>query len=479
MFGKIIFQFILIIGLHIWMFFVLPSTTERNFNAKRPPVLYYMIKCFYLLFSAYQIRCGYPSRILGNFLTKDFTMLNFAGFKIFLNIPFLMELRTLMDWVWTDTSMTLFDWLKMEDIFANIYQLKCGRQLESDLPAPRGQKKGPMVKYLMGGGMILLIIAVIWFPLALFAFSNTVGKPNRPEDVSVSLRIGPYESVYSMSAQGSDIIELNNNDWDNILRRYQKNKAAVTFLSNYEPSDVAAVILGSNSSTIWNISPPDKARLLQDLKENKTLTSRFRYSVKRQSPSKESSGSADDEHTFDFKGNDTIGMQLRDMLSNTTAKLSVIMPFMMPKFLKVKNSGSLQPIHQLIKGAEEDDSQINYRNLTLKLYEQSESQGVTTSNNFANLWWEVTELCDEDYNKKEGGNSLYSDCNKHVTMYMFNDKIFPSTIGAIAAGGKFFDFINLFWLMLTFKFRHHWVVHHLDIRVFTNASRNRFLRIEL
>lgn len=58
MFGKIIFQFILIVGLHIWMFFVLPSTTERAFNATRPPVMYYMIKCFYLLFSAYQIRCG-------------------------------------------------------------------------------------------------------------------------------------------------------------------------------------------------------------------------------------------------------------------------------------------------------------------------------------------------------------------------------------------------------------------------------------
>jgi piezo-type mechanosensitive ion channel component 1/2 len=144
MFGKIIFQIILIFGLHIWMFFVLPKTTERSFNATRPPVMYYMIKCFYLLFSAYQIRCGelcksfcfsfssdfifdflgYPTRILGNFLTKGFGMLNFAGFKVFINIPFLMELRTLMDWVWTDTSMTLMDWLKMEDIFQNIYQLK-------------------------------------------------------------------------------------------------------------------------------------------------------------------------------------------------------------------------------------------------------------------------------------------------------------------------------------------------------------------
>lgn len=58
MFGKIIFQIVLIFGLHIWMFFVLPSTTERMFNATRPPIIFYMIKCLHLLFSAYQIRCG-------------------------------------------------------------------------------------------------------------------------------------------------------------------------------------------------------------------------------------------------------------------------------------------------------------------------------------------------------------------------------------------------------------------------------------
>lgn len=58
MFGKIIYQIVLIFGLHFWMFFILPSTTERIFNATRPPILYYMVKCTHLLFSAYQIRCG-------------------------------------------------------------------------------------------------------------------------------------------------------------------------------------------------------------------------------------------------------------------------------------------------------------------------------------------------------------------------------------------------------------------------------------
>jgi hypothetical protein len=79
MFGKIIFQIILIVGLHIWMFFILPSTTERSFNATRPPVMYYMIKCFYLLFSAYQIRCGEFSSLK---LELSRSLLNFLIFRI-------------------------------------------------------------------------------------------------------------------------------------------------------------------------------------------------------------------------------------------------------------------------------------------------------------------------------------------------------------------------------------------------------------
>ena len=36
----------------------------------------------------------------------------------------------MLDWVCTDTTLTLFHWLKMEDIYANIYVLKCYRESE-------------------------------------------------------------------------------------------------------------------------------------------------------------------------------------------------------------------------------------------------------------------------------------------------------------------------------------------------------------
>lgn len=54
---------------------------------------------------------------------------------------------------------------------------------------------------------------------------------------------------------------------------------------------------------------------------------------------------------------------------------------MMPKFLKVKNSGALKPAHQLIKETETDDDEGNYRNLSLKLYE------TKTSNDAPSIIW--------------------------------------------------------------------------------------------
>lgn len=43
--------------------------------------LWYFVKCIYFTLSAYQIRCGYPTRILGNFLTKKYNHLNLFLFQ--------------------------------------------------------------------------------------------------------------------------------------------------------------------------------------------------------------------------------------------------------------------------------------------------------------------------------------------------------------------------------------------------------------
>lgn len=96
--GKFIFQVILVIFVHIWVFFALPYVTKLSFSENKAAQVWYFVKCIYFGFSSRQIRCGYPTRILGNFLTKGYSYVNLVLFKGFLLVPFLLELRSLMDW---------------------------------------------------------------------------------------------------------------------------------------------------------------------------------------------------------------------------------------------------------------------------------------------------------------------------------------------------------------------------------------------
>lgn len=85
--------------------------------------------------------------------------------------------------------------------------IQCQRRAETEYPQPRGEKKSPITKYLVGGGCLIAIIALIWFPLVLFALGNTVGQANLPYDVTLNVRINAYQPIYTMSAQNNSIFK--------------------------------------------------------------------------------------------------------------------------------------------------------------------------------------------------------------------------------------------------------------------------------
>uniref|UniRef100_A0A672MF10 Piezo type mechanosensitive ion channel component 1 (Er blood group) n=1 Tax=Sinocyclocheilus grahami TaxID=75366 RepID=A0A672MF10_SINGR len=265
--GKLIFQVILVFGIHLWMFFILPAVTERMFNHNSVAQLWYFFKCIYFTLSAYQIRCGYPTRILGNFLTKKFNHLNLFLFQGFRLVPFLVELRAVMDWVWTDTTLSLSNWMCVEDIYANIFIIKCSRETEKKYPQPKGQKKKKIVKYGMGGLIILFLICIIWFPLLFISLvKSVVGVVNHPVDVTVTVRLGGYEPLFTMSVQQQSIQPFKEQSaFPLVSNTVMCPQVAMQFITMYSYEDIVTANIEGSSGSVWRISPPSRQELIKEL----------------------------------------------------------------------------------------------------------------------------------------------------------------------------------------------------------------------
>ncbi|XP_037802529.1 LOW QUALITY PROTEIN: piezo-type mechanosensitive ion channel component-like [Penaeus monodon] len=442
--GKLIFQVALTFGIHIWMFFILPAVTEREFNDKHPPQIWYMVKCLNLLLSAYQIRCGYPTRILGNFLCKQYNYINLFAFRMFMNVPFLFELRTLMDWIWTDTSMNLSDWVKMEDIFSHIFQIKCERRAEDEYPQGRGESKRKIIKYGMGGCALLGVIALIWFPLVLFALSNTVGQPNPPYDVTVEISIGAYQPIFRMTAQQQSLYTFSTKDWDSFNYHYRADRQAQTFLSNYDFGDVVVAELSGNFPTrkntahlgfsdfaaraglkmaIWGISPPAQRRLISDLQSLHPIRLKMRWSVKRPSKSPDVASECKDETEIQLKAfegseRNPVRDKLVRILEGELDSNPVLIENLLPKFLKVTNKGQALYVPQL-----------EARKRVSSTCASPSSPTALGNLSSTQEWWEVEEECKHFTWLPRG-----SEC-RFLTIYTFNDKAFPEGLSFISGGG--------------------------------------------
>ncbi|XP_045154278.1 piezo-type mechanosensitive ion channel component 2 [Echinops telfairi] len=412
--GKVVFQVILVFGIHFWMFFILPSVTERKFSQNLVAQLWYFVKCVYFGLSAYQIRCGYPTRVLGNFLTKSYNYVNLFLFQGFRLVPFLTELRAVMDWVWTDTTLSLSSWICVEDIYAHIFILKCWRESEKRYPQPRGQKKKKAVKYGMGGMIIVLLICIVWFPLLFMSLIKSVaGVINQPLDVSVTITLGGYQPIFTMSAQQSQLKVMNQTTFGKFMGSFSKDTAAMQFLENYEREDVTVAELEGNSNSLWTISPPSKKKMMEELRNpSSSFSVVFSWSIQRNMTLGAKAEIATDKLSFPLKnitreniakmiaGNDTES-------SNTPVTIEKIYPY----YVKAPSDSNSKPIKQLL-------SESNFMDISIIL-----SRDNTTDSN--SEWW-VLDLA---------GKRVFPQDTPALELIVFNDKVSPPSLGFLAGYG--------------------------------------------
>ncbi|XP_057713162.1 piezo-type mechanosensitive ion channel component 2 isoform X2 [Corythoichthys intestinalis] len=412
--GKVIFQVLLVFGIHFWMFFILPRITEKRFNNNNVAQMWYFVKCIYFGLSAYQIRCGYPTRVLGNFLTKSYNYVNLFLFQGFRMVPFLTELRAVMDWVWTDTSLSLSSWICVEDIYAHIFILKCWRESEKRYPQPRGQKKKKVVKYGMGGMIVMLLICIVWFPLLFMSLVKSVaGVVNPPLDVSFEITLAGFQPIFTMSAQQKQLQEVNEKDFTDFVKLYNEKDEALEWLEGFMPGDLVIAELKGSSNSLWTISPPSRSNLIDMLQQDEEFPITVSWSVQRNL-----SLGAKAEKAFGKRvtnlGEDTKN-QLVLLLSGNDSSLHVTLSNIFPRYIRAPSDSDAKPVEQLYK----DNKMLN---ISLRLQKDNTSQRQPQE------WWIVNQT-------ERGPIPRNQNKDPRLELYVFSDQVSPPSLGFLAGYG--------------------------------------------
>lgn len=117
-------------------------------------------------------------------MRKD-TIVYSVLFKCYKYCPFIYELKLIIDWTCTPTSLDIFKWFKFESVYDNLFMVQCNVRAQEAVPA--GKKVGLFDKSIYGGSTLLLLIALLLGPILLFSSLNPTNIQNDVYGVTVSM----------------------------------------------------------------------------------------------------------------------------------------------------------------------------------------------------------------------------------------------------------------------------------------------------
>uniref|UniRef100_A0A8W4FRF8 Piezo type mechanosensitive ion channel component 1 n=1 Tax=Sus scrofa TaxID=9823 RepID=A0A8W4FRF8_PIG len=278
-------------------------------------------------------------------------------------------------------------------------------------PQPKGQKKKKIVKYGMGGLILLLLVAVIWFPLLFMSLvRSVVGVVNQPIDVTVTLKLGGYEPLFTMSAQQPSIVPFTQQAYEELSRQFDPHPLAMQFISQYSPEDIVTAQIEGSSGALWRISPPSRAQMKRELYNGTAdITLRFTWNFQRDLAKGGTVEYTNEKHTLDLAPNSTERRQLASLLEGTSDQ-SVVIPRLFPKYIRAPNGPEANPVKQLQPNEEAD-----YLGVRIQLRRERVGSGAAGF-----LEWWVIELQD-----------CQARCNL-LPMVIFSDKVSPPSLGFLA-----------------------------------------------
>ncbi|CAL0308579.1 unnamed protein product [Lupinus luteus] len=297
----------------------------------------YLTKALSLVLQAIQIHFGIPhkSMLYRQFLTSNVSRINVLGFRLYRSIPFLHELRCVLDWSCTTTSLTMYDWLKLEDIHASLYLVKCDVDLNRS-NHEQGEKQTKMTKFCNGICLFFVLMCVIWAPMLMYSSGNPTNIANPIKDASARLDINTVSGRLTLF----ETTLCEKIPWEKLVARTSLDPEG--YLNAYNEKDIQLICCQPDASTSWLVPPVVQARFIKSLRRDMEIT--FSWQFTRDRPK----GKELVKYELTIEDQDLPeSSEVIEVFNGTSNSFTVFNIY--PRYFRVTGSGDVRSLEQSVE----------------------------------------------------------------------------------------------------------------------------------
>eukprot|EP01064_Diplonema_japonicum_P032387 TRINITY_DN6065_c0_g2_i1.p1 TRINITY_DN6065_c0_g2~~TRINITY_DN6065_c0_g2_i1.p1 ORF type:complete len:2680 (+),score=518.04 TRINITY_DN6065_c0_g2_i1:223-8262(+) len=185
--GKFAMQVALTMG-YLWGFFIWFQDSNSSSNSSHTAGAFlFLTRALWLFVAAKQIERGYPIVRRHDCFTDSSDSKIFLVYQVCRAVPFLWEMRVLLDWCCSKTTLKLNYWLKLEDVRNEMLVRKMDIE-DSKVTNPKPATSFPAAKKITSGWLLIIVMLfLIFFPLLYYSTFSPALQTNSIKQLRVEL----------------------------------------------------------------------------------------------------------------------------------------------------------------------------------------------------------------------------------------------------------------------------------------------------
>lgn len=118
---KLALYLVLVIWVHVSTGFMMPANQGIKLSKNIALLVNYLLWISHFAYAAVQLKHGYPQAPYKTTFMRDTSFMTVMLFRVYRAIPFIWEMKVIIDWTVTHTCLDLFQWFRLDDAFNYVY----------------------------------------------------------------------------------------------------------------------------------------------------------------------------------------------------------------------------------------------------------------------------------------------------------------------------------------------------------------------